>query len=73
MTIQELRSLTRKELLQELSKAQKELQHVRIHVRTKHEKDTSLVPKKKQTIARIKTLLREMDLENAVLEAHKVD
>lgn len=72
MTIQELKSLTSKELLQELSKAQKELQHIRIHVRTKHQKDTSLVQKKKQTISRIKTLLREMELEKAIEEAVKI-
>ena len=72
MNINELRSLTFKELLQELSKAQKELQHIRIHIRTKHQKDTSLVQKKKQTISRIKTLLREMELEKAIEEAVKI-
>lgn len=57
LTIQELRSSNRKELLQELEKARKEMVKVRISLKTKHEKDTSMAGKTKQYIARILTLL----------------
>ncbi len=72
LTLQELQSLTRKELLQELEKASKELAHLRISVRTKNQKDTSLVFRTKQMIARIKTQLKEMDLEEIVKKAPSI-
>lgn len=65
LTIQELRSSTKKELLQELAAAQKQLLAVRMGIKTKHQKDTSLMKKTKATIARVKTLLREMKSEEA--------
>lgn len=66
LSIQELRSSTQKELLQELTNAEKQLLQIRMGVKTKHQKDTSLIKKTKATIARIKSLLREMELEEAV-------
>ena len=72
ITLQDLKSLTRKELLQELVKARKELVHLRISVRTKNQKDTSLVRDTKQTIARIKTQLKEMDLEEMIQKAPSI-
>ena len=72
-SIQELKILTRKELLHELLKAERELQQGRIHVNTKHQKDTSLIRKKRRMISQINTILREMDIEKALEEANKID
>lgn len=60
-SIQELRSMTKKELLHELDIARKALLHVRIGIQTRHQKDTSLKAKNKVTIARILTVLREQE------------
>lgn len=62
-TIQELRSFTTKELLQELDKARKELLKVRISVKTRHEKDTSKVKESKRYIAQLLTALVEAKKE----------
>ncbi|MFH1012638.1 MAG: 50S ribosomal protein L29 [Candidatus Peregrinibacteria bacterium] len=72
LTIQELRSSTLKELRQELASAQKELQHLRISVRTKNQKDISLVSKQKHYVARIQTLLKEIELETLAEQATQV-
>lgn len=64
-SIQELRSSTQKELLQELSKIQGELLKIRISVKTKHEKDSSKVGKVKRYVAQLKTMLNEIDKEEA--------
>ncbi|MBI5421856.1 50S ribosomal protein L29 [Candidatus Peregrinibacteria bacterium] len=58
LSIQELRSSNRKELLQELEKARKEMLKVRISLKTKHEKDTSKAGKTKRYIAQILTMLK---------------
>ncbi len=63
LTIQELRSSTKKELLQELDKSRKESLKVRINVKTKHEKDQSKAKKTKRYIARILTALKEVEAE----------
>ncbi|MFH0838229.1 MAG: 50S ribosomal protein L29 [Patescibacteria group bacterium] len=70
---QELKSLTRKELLRELEDARELAMKKRITIKTKHEKDTSSIPKQKKFIARIMTALRELDLEEAVENSVKID
>lgn len=59
-SIQELRSSTKKELLQELEKSRAEILKIRINVKTKHEKDRSKVKKIKRYIAQILTILKEI-------------
>jgi len=73
LSTQELRSSTRKELIAELKTSRKELLSVRMGVKTKHMKDVSLVSKQDQYIARIKTILREFDLEDMVKNANKLN
>ena len=63
LSIQELRSSTKKELLHELSKAHKEMLKVRINVKTKHDKDSSKSKKSKYYIAQILTVLKEIEKE----------
>ena len=58
-TIQELRSSTMKELLQELDKARKEMLKVRVNIKTKHEKETAKAKKTKRYIAQVLTVIRE--------------
>ncbi|MBU0727095.1 50S ribosomal protein L29 [Patescibacteria group bacterium] len=72
LSIQELRSSTRKELLNELEAAQMEMQKVRIGVKTKSSKDSSLVIKRRKYVARIKTMLKELELEEMVNKAVEV-
>lgn len=62
-SIQELRSSTTKELLQELEKARKESLKVRINIKTKQEKDGSKSKKTKRYIAKILTVLKEVEAE----------
>ena len=59
LSIQELRSSTVKELLQELETTRKDMLKIRINVKTKHEKDTSKAQKTKRYIAQILTVLKE--------------
>lgn len=64
-SIQELRSSTKKELLQELERARKEALKVRINVKTKHDKDGSKAGKTKHYVAQILTVLKEAESEEA--------
>lgn len=73
LSVQELRSSTGKELLQELAKAQTDLQQIRIAVRTKHEKDTGKVKKQRHYVAQLKTILKEIELEAAIDTVTRVD
>lgn len=73
LTVRELQSSTRKELLQELHDAQRTLQQLRIGIRTKNHKDTSEAPKNRAYVARIKTILREMELEEVVKQAKTLE
>ena len=70
---QELKSLTKKELLKELEEAREILMKKRITVKTKHEKDTSAVSKQKHYIAKLKTALKELELEEMVKDSEKID
>ncbi|MBN2095804.1 50S ribosomal protein L29 [Candidatus Peregrinibacteria bacterium] len=63
LTIQELRSSTEKELLQELIAARNNALKVRVNSKTKHEKDIAKVQKAKRYVAQILTVLREVDGE----------
>ena len=69
LSIQELRSSTKKELQQELKNARSEMLRVKIGVKTKNLKDSSLVSKQKRYIARIITALKELELEEMVEKA----
>lgn len=70
---QELKSLTKKELLKELEEARDLSQKNRITVKTKHHKDTSSVSKQKKYVARLMTALRELDLEETIENSIKID
>lgn len=70
---QELKSLTRKELLKDLEEARELAMKKRITVKTKHEKDTSANSKQRKYVARIMTALKELDLEEAVTNSTKID
>lgn len=71
-SIQELKSSTKKELTSELEKARKELLRIRVGVKTKNIKDSSLVGKQKDYIARLLTTLRELELEEFTQNADKI-
>ena len=70
---QDLKSLTKKELLAELKKAREEMMKKRITVKTKHDKDTSGVNKQKKYIARLMTAIKEVEMEEMVEQATKID
>ncbi|MBU1017820.1 50S ribosomal protein L29 [Patescibacteria group bacterium] len=61
LTIQELRSSTEKELLQELVAARKNTLKTRVNTKTKHEKDIAKVQKAKCYVAQILTVLKETE------------
>jgi len=73
LSSQEIKSLTKKEVLKELETAREELMKKRITVKTKHEKDTSSVNKLKKLVARLSTALREMELEEMVENSKKIE
>jgi ribosomal protein L29 len=72
LSIQELRSSTKKELLEELKNARSEVVRVQIGVKTKGIKDSSLVSKQKKYIAQIETALKELDIEEMVEKANTI-
>ena len=65
LTIQELKSSNLTELERELSSAQTELLKIRIALKTKHEKDSSKSKKTKRYIAKIKTIISELKIEDS--------
>lgn len=71
MNTKELRALTEKELRKQLETAKVSLQKIRIGIRTKHEKDTSKANKTKKEIARIQTILNEIEAQSPQKEAAK--
>jgi ribosomal protein L29 len=73
LTYQELKSMTKKELLKELTDAREAMMKKRITVKTKHDKDTSSVNKQKKLIARIKTAIKEAELEEMIEQSKKID
>jgi ribosomal protein L29 len=66
LTIQELRSSTVKELLQELDAARKNMLKVRINVKTKQEKNTAKAKQAKHYVAQILTVLKEIEEEEKI-------
>jgi len=73
LSYQELKSLTKKELLKELSDAREAMMKKRITVKTKHNKDTSSVNKQKKFIARVSTALKELEMEEFIEKSNKID
>jgi len=73
LTYQELKAMTMKELLKELTDARETVMKKRITVKTKHDKDTSSVSKEKRFLARIKTAIKELELEEMVEQSKKID
>ncbi len=59
LTVQELRSSTVKELLQELEAARKNMLKIRVNVKTKHEKNTVKSMQAKRYVAKILTVMKE--------------
>ena len=72
LSAQELKSSTRKELLEELKNARNEMVRVRIGVKTKSLKDSSLVNKQKRYIAQVQTALKELDMEEMAEKANTI-
>ena len=69
LSIQELKSSTKKELLEELKNARKEMLKVRMGVKTKSLKDSSSATKQKKYVAQVKTILKELEMEEMVKNA----
>lgn len=62
LSIQEIQSMSEKELNNELASKNKELLKTMIHCRSTQEKNTSKLGKLRKEIARIKTVLRQVSL-----------
>jgi len=72
LSIQELHSSTLKELLQDLEKSNTELLKIRMGIKTKNVKDTSLYLKQRRYIAQLKTVIAELRVEEMIKEASTV-
>ena len=66
MTAREMRELTTEEMVQKLDETYQELFNLRFQLATKQLSDTSRLSKVKSDIARLKTVLRERELEQEV-------
>jgi len=66
MTAREMRELTTEEMAQKLDETYQELFNLRFQLATKQLSDTSRLSKVKSDIARLKTVLRERELEQEV-------
>ena len=73
LSIQELRSSTKKELLEELKGSRTNMLKARITCKTKSMKDSSQVNKQKKYIAQVKTIIKELELEELVKEATEIE
>ena len=60
--LQELRTKTKRELLELIRKAEEELARLRIEKEAGKLKDVHLVTKRSDDLARLKTILKEMEL-----------
>jgi len=60
--LQELRTKTKKELLELIRKAEEELARLRIEKEAGKLRDVHLVTKRSNDLARLKTILKEMEL-----------
>jgi len=72
LSIQELQSSAPKELLEELKNARREAFKIRMNLKAKHSKDTSLARKQKGYVALIQTFLKEAEVEEAVKNANQL-
>lgn len=66
MIARDMRELTTEEVLQKLDETYQELFNLRFQLATKQLSDTSRLSKVKRDIARLKTVLREQELEGEV-------
>ncbi len=66
MIARDMRELTTEEVLQKLDETHQELFNLRFQLATKQLSDTSRLSKVKRDIARLKTVLREQELEGEV-------
>jgi len=66
MMAREMRELTTEEMHQKLDDTYQELFNLRFQIATKQLSDTSRLSKVKSDIARLKTVLRERELEQEV-------
>jgi len=66
MIAQEMRELTTEEMLHKLDESYQELFNLRFQLATKQLSDASRLSKVKKDIARLKTVLRERELEQEV-------
>ena len=66
MTAREMRELTTEEMVQKLDETYQELFNLRFQLATKQLSDTSRLSKVKRDIGRLKTVLRERELEQEV-------
>ncbi len=71
-TYQEIKSLTKKELIIELADARNIMMEKRITVKTKHDKNSSIINKQKKYIARLITALKELELEEMVVKSTEI-
>lgn len=72
LSIQELNSSTLKELFQELKNSNTELLKLRMGIKTKNVKDTSLYLKQRRYIAQLKTVISDLKVEEMIKEASTV-
>ena len=66
MTAREIRELTTEEMVQKLDETYQELFNLRFQLATKQLSDISRLSKVRRDIARLKTVLRERELEQEV-------
>jgi large subunit ribosomal protein L29 len=69
MKMEKFREMTRVELVRKLAETQDALFKLKIKVQTKQVENTAQLSTTRKDIARIKTLLREMDLKKAASQA----
>ena len=62
MRIDEVRALNTESLREELEKAHRELFNLRFQKATRQLADSTAIPKTRQTVAQINTILREREL-----------
>lgn len=65
MKSKDLRALGLDELREKLEEAVKELYHLRVRTTTKELENTSLIPKQKRDIARLRQIIGEREREAA--------
>lgn len=69
MKIDQLREMNKEELGRKLTSLEDELFKLNVKVQTKQVENTAQLGQKRKAIARIKTVLREMDIKGVVTTA----